>query len=102
MPFIPALGGRGRWISEFEVSLVYKVSSRTARAIQRNPVLKKEKKKGGNKKPNIKLASTSYYINNYKGKGQNMNIAQILQNKEAVINNSQSSIYSENTNNMHI
>jgi hypothetical protein len=32
------LGGRGRWISEFEVSLVYKVSSRTARTIQRNPV----------------------------------------------------------------
>jgi hypothetical protein len=25
------LGGRGRWISEFEASLVYKVSSRTAR-----------------------------------------------------------------------
>jgi hypothetical protein len=28
----------GRRISEFEDSLVYKVSSRTARAIQRNPV----------------------------------------------------------------
>jgi hypothetical protein len=39
------LGGRGRWISEFEASLVYKVSSRTARAIQRNPVSKKPKKK---------------------------------------------------------
>jgi hypothetical protein len=38
------LGGRGRWISEFEASLVYKVSSRTARATQRNPVSKKEKK----------------------------------------------------------
>jgi hypothetical protein len=37
MPLIPALG-RGRWISEFEASLVYKVSSRTARATQRNPV----------------------------------------------------------------
>jgi hypothetical protein len=32
------LGGRGRRISEFEASLVYRVSSRTARAIQRNPV----------------------------------------------------------------
>jgi hypothetical protein len=32
------LGGRGRQISEFKASLVYKVSSRTARAIQRNPV----------------------------------------------------------------
>jgi hypothetical protein len=37
------LGGRGRQISEFEASLVYKVSSRTARAIQRNPVSKKQK-----------------------------------------------------------
>jgi hypothetical protein len=27
-------------MSEFEPSLVYKVSSRTARAIQRNPILK--------------------------------------------------------------
>jgi hypothetical protein len=32
------LGGRGRRISEFEASLVYRVSSRTARATQRNPV----------------------------------------------------------------
>jgi hypothetical protein len=32
--------GRGRQISEFKASLVYKVSSRTARATQRNPVLK--------------------------------------------------------------
>ena len=30
-------------ISEFEASLVYKVSSSTARAIQRNPVSKKQK-----------------------------------------------------------
>jgi hypothetical protein len=37
------LGGRGSWISEFEDSLVYKVSSRKARATQRNPVLKKTK-----------------------------------------------------------
>ena len=35
-----ALGGRGRRISAFEASLVYRVSSRTARAIQRNPVSK--------------------------------------------------------------
>jgi hypothetical protein len=39
------LGGRGRRISEFEVSLIYKVCSRTARATQRNPVSKKKKKK---------------------------------------------------------
>ena len=34
---------RGRQISEFKASLVYKVSSRTARATQRNPVSKKTK-----------------------------------------------------------
>jgi hypothetical protein len=39
------LGGRGRWISEFEASLVYRVSSRTARATQRNPVSKNQKPK---------------------------------------------------------
>jgi hypothetical protein len=39
------LGGRDRWISEFEASLVYRVSSRTARATQRNPVSKKKEKK---------------------------------------------------------
>jgi hypothetical protein len=38
------LGSRGRWISEFEASLVYRVSSRTARAIQRNPVSKNKTK----------------------------------------------------------
>jgi hypothetical protein len=37
------LGGRDRQISEFEASLVYKVSSRTARPVQRNPVWKKQK-----------------------------------------------------------
>jgi hypothetical protein len=37
--------GRGRRISEFEASLVYKVSSRTARATQRNPVSKKQTNK---------------------------------------------------------
>jgi hypothetical protein len=42
------LGGRGRRISEFEASLVYKVSSRTARAIQKKkPCIGKK-----NKKPN--------------------------------------------------
>ena len=51
------MGGRGRWISEFEASLVYKVSSRTARAIQRNPVSKNKKTKKKKKKvPFIILA----------------------------------------------
>jgi hypothetical protein len=38
------LGGRGRRISEFKARLVYQVSSRTARAIQRNPVSKNKTK----------------------------------------------------------
>jgi hypothetical protein len=37
--------GRGRQISEFEASLVYRASSRTARTTQRNPVSKNQKKK---------------------------------------------------------
>jgi hypothetical protein len=36
---------RGRRISEFKAILVYKVSSRTARATQRNPVSKNKKQK---------------------------------------------------------
>jgi hypothetical protein len=39
------LGGRGRQISVFKANLVYRVSSRTARAAQRNPVFKKKKEK---------------------------------------------------------
>jgi hypothetical protein len=40
---IPALGGKGKQISEFKASLVYKVSSRTAKVTQRNPYLEKPK-----------------------------------------------------------
>ena len=39
------VGGRDRQISEFEASLVYRVSSRTARATLRNPILKKKNNK---------------------------------------------------------
>jgi hypothetical protein len=39
------LGGRGRRIPEFKASLVNSMSSRTARATQRNPVSKHQKKK---------------------------------------------------------
>jgi hypothetical protein len=47
------LGGRGRLISGFKASLVYNVSARTARAIHRNPVSKKQNKtKQKNKKQN--------------------------------------------------
>ena len=44
------LGGRGRQISELEASLVYKVSSRIARATQRNPVSKNKTKTKTKKK----------------------------------------------------
>jgi hypothetical protein len=47
--------GRGRWISEFEASLVYKVSSRTARAIQRNPVSKNKTKQNKTKQTGRKV-----------------------------------------------
>jgi hypothetical protein len=39
------LGGRGRQISELEASLFYKVSSRTAGDIQRNPASGKKQNK---------------------------------------------------------
>jgi hypothetical protein len=45
-------GGRDRWISEFEASLVYRVSSRTARAIQRNPVSKNQPTNQPTNQPN--------------------------------------------------
>jgi hypothetical protein len=44
------LEGRGRRISEFEVSLVYKVSTRTARAAQRNRLEKQQQQKKKKKK----------------------------------------------------
>jgi hypothetical protein len=53
VPLIPALG-RQRQVN-FEASLVYRVSSRTARAIQRNPVSKNKKQtKSKTKKQNKK------------------------------------------------
>jgi hypothetical protein len=54
------LGGRGRWISEFKASLFYRVSSRTAKTTQRNPVSKNKKqtnKQTKNKKQNKKQKS---------------------------------------------
>jgi hypothetical protein len=47
-------GGRGRWIPEFEANQVYRVSSRTARATQRNPASKTKQKKQNKKKTNNK------------------------------------------------
>jgi hypothetical protein len=45
---------KGRWISEIEASLVYRVSSKTARATQRNPVSKQKKTK---KQQTVKVAN---------------------------------------------
>jgi hypothetical protein len=56
------LGGRGRQISEFQASLVYRVSSRTARAIQRNPVLEKKKKKAVTLKFWKFLFTSNYFV----------------------------------------
>jgi hypothetical protein len=49
------LGSRSRRISEFEASLVYRVSSRTARATQSNPVSKKQQQKKTNQTNKKKL-----------------------------------------------
>ena len=48
------LGGTGRWISEFGASLVYTVSSRKAKATQRNPASKNKQ----NKKQKTKTTTT--------------------------------------------
>ena len=42
-PLIPALRVKGRQISELEASLVYRMSSRTIRATQRNLISKTNK-----------------------------------------------------------
>ena len=50
MPLIPAVRRQRQVdVCEFEASLVYRVSSRTARATERNPVLKKKTKPNQNK-----------------------------------------------------
>jgi hypothetical protein len=52
------LGGRGRRISEFEASLVYRVSSRTARATQRKTLSQKQNKTKQNKTKQNKTKQT--------------------------------------------
>jgi hypothetical protein len=52
------LGGQGRRISEFEASLDYRESSRTARATQRNPVWRNNNN-NNNKKKDLHIAQAS-------------------------------------------
>jgi hypothetical protein len=66
-------GGRGRWISEFQVNLVYKVSSRTARATQRNPVSKNQKNKNKNKNKKTKTKTKTKKPNQNKTKQKTKN-----------------------------
>jgi hypothetical protein len=53
------LGGRGRWIFEFKASLVYRVSSRTARATKRNYVLEPKQSKAKQSKAKQSKAKQS-------------------------------------------
>jgi hypothetical protein len=43
------LGGRGRWISEFEASLIYKVKFQDSKGYTEKPCLKKQNKTKQNK-----------------------------------------------------
>jgi hypothetical protein len=69
------LGNRGRRISEFEASLVYKVNFRTAEALQRNPVSKNKTKQNKTKtktsKQANKQAKTEKLIQNSKNRPKN-------------------------------
>jgi capsid protein len=60
IPLIPALGRESQVdLCEFEASLVYRVSSRTARATQRNPVLKNKTKQKKERKQRKKQSKRS-------------------------------------------
>jgi hypothetical protein len=52
------LGGRGGRISEFEASLVYKVSSRTAR-LYRETLSRKQQQQQQKQKPKTKTTTTT-------------------------------------------
>jgi hypothetical protein len=66
------LGGKGRRISEFKASLIYRVSSRTARATQRNPVSRKKRKEKQKTKKNFpRTHSKDKGRETEKGEGRN-------------------------------
>jgi hypothetical protein len=55
--------GRGRQISEFEASLVYRVSSRTARATQKNPISKDRERERERERERVDLVMVSLHNN---------------------------------------
>jgi hypothetical protein len=84
-------GDRGRRISEFEASLVYKVSSRAARATQRNPVSKKpktnkqtNKNKKKPKKPKTQKQNKKQKTKNKKNKQKKTNPRNQKQNQKVL------------------
>jgi hypothetical protein len=84
------LGGRGRQISEFKASLVYKVSSRSARATQRSPVSKnktKQNKKQKNKQTK-KPKQTKNLIKKKKKKNYEQQITQIHRTRNCCVRHS--------------
>ena len=62
-PLIPVR--QRQQISEYKASLVYRVSSRTARATQRNPVLKNQNKQSNKKEPTATKKLRKFRKNNY-------------------------------------
>jgi hypothetical protein len=56
------LGGRGRHISEFEASLVYRVSFRTARAMQRDTVSEMYGKTYSTKSASVLTSALFYFL----------------------------------------
>jgi hypothetical protein len=70
--------GRGRQISEFEASLVYRVSFRTAKTTQRNPVSNKTKQNKTKNNNNNKIKTKNNSNNNNKQK-QNPRLSSIAE-----------------------
>lgn len=64
MPLIPTLGNRSKWISEFKARMLYRVSYRTAMAIQRN-LVSKQIFKNNKEKTNTQLTSIGHIFKPY-------------------------------------
>ena len=83
MPLIPVLGGRGRWISEFQASLVNRVSSRPG--LRRETLCWKNKNKNKNKNKTKQQQQQQKQMNNYKAKNYRV-VARIYINKQILYN----------------